>query len=88
MGGYYNPYASGFSAAHMAAAPPPQLPSSPDRWGFPHCKENPIFVFPGKELSGLSPNFHSHVSVGDLYIPPIGPPILLQQNRQTDRGII
>ncbi len=40
---------------------------------------------PKKGLRGLSPNFHIHVSVSDLYIPTIGPPILLQ-NRWTDRG--
>ncbi len=28
-----------------------------------HCNENPIHVFPEKELSGLSTNFHIHVSV-------------------------
>ncbi len=46
------------------------------------------FVFPEKELRGLSPNFHIHVSAGDLYIPVIGPPIFLQQNMQTDGGNI
>ncbi len=35
----------------------------------PHCNEKTIYVFPEKELSGLSPNFHIHVSVSDLYIP-------------------
>jgi hypothetical protein len=49
-----------------------------------YCSENPIYVLPGKELRGLSPNFHIHVSVSDLYIPRIGPHIFLQQNRQTD----
>jgi hypothetical protein len=44
------------------------------------CNENPIYVFPEKELRGLSPDFHIHVSVSDLYIPRIGP----QQKRQTD----
>ncbi len=34
----------------------------------------------------LSPNFHIHVSVSDLYFPRIGLPILLQPNRQTDPG--
>jgi hypothetical protein len=34
-----------------------------------HCKENPIYVFPEKKLRGLSPNFHIHVSVSDLYTP-------------------
>ncbi len=38
-----------------------------------HCKENPIYVFLFWELRGLSPNVHIHVSVGDLYIPRIGP---------------
>ncbi len=32
-----------------------------------HCKEIWIYVFPGKELRGLSPNFHFRVSVSDLY---------------------
>jgi hypothetical protein len=32
-----------------------------------HCNENSIYAFPEKELSGLSPNFHIHVSVSDLY---------------------
>jgi hypothetical protein len=40
-----------------------------------HCKENPIYVFIFWELRGLSPNFHIHVSVIDLYIPRIGPHI-------------
>ncbi len=53
-----------------------------------HYNENSIYVFPEKDLRGLSPNFHIHVSVGDLYIPRIGPHIFLQQNRQTDPGNI
>ncbi len=53
-----------------------------------HCNENPIHVLPEKKLCGLSPHFHIHVSVSNLYIPTIGPPISLQQNRQTDRGNI
>jgi hypothetical protein len=28
---------------------------------------------PRKGMCGLSPNFHIHVSVSDLYIPTIGP---------------
>ncbi len=32
-----------------------------------HCKESFIYVFPEKQLRGLSPNFHIHVSVSDLY---------------------
>jgi hypothetical protein len=31
------------------------------------CYENPIYKFPEKELRGLSPNFHIHVSVGFIY---------------------
>jgi hypothetical protein len=52
------------------------------------CNENPLYVFPEKELRGLSPNLRSHVSVNDLHIPRIGPHIFLQQNRQTDCGNI
>ncbi len=51
-----------------------------------HCKENTIYVFPEKKLRDLSPNFRIHVSVSDLHIPTIRPPIFLQQNRQTDHG--
>jgi hypothetical protein len=41
-----------------------------------HCNENPIYVFLFRELRGFNPNFHIHVSVGDLvYIPRIGPHI-------------
>jgi hypothetical protein len=36
---------------------------------FLHCKESPIYIFPEKNLHGLSPNFHIHVSVSDLFIP-------------------
>jgi hypothetical protein len=51
-----------------------------------HCDANPIYIFPEKELHGLSLNFHIHVSVSNLYIPRIGPHIFLQQNRQIHRG--
>ncbi len=44
--------------------------------------------FPKKIYNVLSPNFHIHVSVSDLYIPRIGLPILLLPNRQTDPGNI
>jgi hypothetical protein len=37
------------------------------------------------KLRGLSPNSYIHVSLSDLYIPTIGLPILLQENRWTDR---
>ncbi len=36
-------------------------------------------IFPDKEFRGLSPNFHIHTSVSDLYIPIIGMPILLEE---------
>ncbi len=36
-------------------------------------------IFPKKEYRGLSPNFHIHVPVSDLYIPMIGLPILLEE---------
>ncbi len=35
---------------------------------FPHCMENPIYGFLFWELHGLSPSFHIHVCVSDLYI--------------------
>jgi hypothetical protein len=57
-------------------------------WFYLRCIKNPIYVFPEKELRGLSPNLHINVSVSDLYIPRIGPHIFLQQNRQADCGNI
>jgi hypothetical protein len=48
--------------------------------------KNQIYVFPEKELRGLSPNSYIHLSVSDLYISRTGPHIWLQQNRQTDPG--
>jgi hypothetical protein len=36
-------------------------------------------IFPEKEYRGLSPNFHIHASVSDLYIPTIGLPVLLEE---------
>ncbi len=47
-----------------------------------HCNGNSVYIFLFWELCGLSPNFHIHVSVSDLYIPRI-----LQQNRLTDTWI-
>ncbi len=52
-----------------------------------HCNRNPIYVFPEKELRGLSPNFHIHVSVSD-YIFPRLVHIFSCISKQTDRGII
>jgi hypothetical protein len=43
-------------------------------------------IFPGKELRGFSPSSYIHVSVSDLYIPLIGLPVLLQENRWVERG--
>ncbi len=40
---------------------------------YTYCNENPIYVFLFWELRDLSPDFHIHVSVSDLYIPGIGP---------------
>jgi hypothetical protein len=40
-----------------------------------HCNENPIYVFLDWELRDLSLNFHTLVSVSDLYIPRISPHI-------------
>jgi hypothetical protein len=42
-------------------------------------------MFPERELHSLSPNSYIHVSVSDFYIPTIGLPILLQENKWTDR---
>jgi hypothetical protein len=39
-----------------------------------------------RNCAALVPNLHIHMSVSDLYISRIGPLILLQPNRQTDRG--
>jgi hypothetical protein len=47
-----------------------------------HCHENPTYVVLFWEMRGLSPNFHIHVSVSDLFILRIGPHISLQQNMQ------
>jgi hypothetical protein len=49
-----------------------------------HCTENRIYIFPKKEIRGVSPNSYILVSVSDLYIPTIGLPILLQENMWTD----
>ncbi len=53
-----------------------------------HCKEDSNYIFPEIKLRDIVPNFHIHTSVNDLYIPRIGPPILLQPNRQADLGNI
>ncbi len=43
---------------------------------------------PRKETARLQSQSSIHVSVSDLYIPLIGLPILLQDNRWTERGNI
>ena len=52
---------------------------------FLHCKDtvpkNSKHSFPEMKLRGLVTSSYIHVSVSDLYIPTIGPPILLQQDR-------
>ncbi len=53
-----------------------------------HCTEDHIYIFPEMKLPGLVPISYIHVSVSDLYIPRIGLPIWLQQNRQTGPGKI
>jgi hypothetical protein len=41
--------------------------------------ENSKQIFPEKELRGHSPNFHIRVSVGNLYIPTIDLPVMVQE---------
>ncbi len=41
--------------------------------------ENLKQIFPEKEYRGLSPNFHIHVSVSELYIPTMGLPVFLEE---------
>ncbi len=41
---------------------------------------------PEKELRGLNPNFHAHVSESNFCIPIIGLSILLQENIWIDPG--
>jgi hypothetical protein len=52
-----------------------------------HCNENPTYVFLFWELRRLSPNFHTHVSVSDLYIPRIGPHISCSRIARSIVGI-
>jgi hypothetical protein len=53
-----------------------------------HNTENSKQIFPEKELRGLSPNFHFHVSVSVFYFPTINLLILLQENIWTNPGNI
>jgi hypothetical protein len=41
--------------------------------------ENLKQIFPEKEYRCLSPDFHIHVSVSELYIPTMGLPVLLEE---------
>jgi hypothetical protein len=52
-----------------------------------HCSENPIYVFLFWELRGLSPNFHIHVSLSDVYIPRIGPHVSCSRTGRSMVGI-
>ncbi len=56
-------------------------------WGLSRTAKKIRFMYPRKETA-QGPNFHIHVSMRDLHIPTIGPPIFLQPNRQTDPGNI
>ncbi len=51
-----------------------------------HCKEDSNMYSQKSDCAALFPIFHIHTSVSDFYISRIGPPILLQPNRQTNRG--
>ncbi len=51
-----------------------------------HCKEYPSYVFLFWELSGLSPNFHIHVYVSDLYVPGICPHMYFPAEEYADRS--
>jgi hypothetical protein len=53
-----------------------------------HDTKNSKQIIPEKELRGHSSDYYIHVSGGDLYIPTIGLPILLQENGWTDGGNI
>ncbi len=47
--------------------------------------ENLKKIFSEKELRSYSPNSYIHVSVSDLFNSLIGMPILLQENKWTER---
>ncbi len=52
-----------------------------------YCNENPTHVILFWELRVLSPNFHIHVSVSDLYIPRISPHISCSRIGRSILGI-
>ncbi len=51
-----------------------------------YSKEIWIYVFPEKELRGLSPSFHIHVSVSDLRIYSHVRPTYFPAAEETDRS--
>jgi hypothetical protein len=53
-----------------------------------HCNGNSVYIFLFWELRGLSPNFHIHVSVSDLYIPRISPHISSSRKGRPIVGIV
>ena len=76
-----------FSGANTSGRFDPTGNREPQLKGWSHCNENPIYVFPEKELRGPCPNFQIHVSVSDLYIPRIGPHISSSRNGSSIVGI-
>ncbi len=48
--------------------------------------ENLKQIFPEKEYRGLSPSFHIHVSVSELYFPTMGLPVLLEEIMNVEIG--
>jgi hypothetical protein len=52
-----------------------------------HCTENPIYLFPEMQLSGLIPNSYIHVYICERLIYSQAA-IWLQENRQSDPGNI
>jgi hypothetical protein len=51
------------------------------------CNGNSVYIFLFWELRSLSPNFHIHVSVNDLYIHTIGPHISSSRKGRPFMGI-
>jgi hypothetical protein len=59
----------------MQAGWSPKVPHALQRQNAENLKQ----IFPEKEYRGLSPDFHIHVSVSELYIPMMGLPVLLEE---------
>ncbi len=64
---------------------PIRLTLRPCRLSLAHCNEKSIYVFPEKELLGLSTNFHVHVPVS-IYIIPGS--VLIFSYRRIGRPIV